>query len=135
MNTGHDGSMTTIHANTSEEVIKRLEVLVLMAVDLPVASIHRQISSAINVIVQITRFADGKRRVSQISEITGYDMERAEVIIHDIFNLRGGDHLQPTGYLPTFIEPLMRKNLLQLEFLYGKTEGPLAVHTQPVPGD
>jgi pilus assembly protein CpaF len=135
MNTGHDGSMTTIHANTSEEVIKRLEVLVLMAVDLPVASIHRQISSAINVIVQITRFADGKRRVSQISEITGYDMERAEVIIHDIFNLRGGDHLQPTGYLPTFIEPLMRKNLLQLEFLYGKTDGPLAVHTQPVPGE
>ena len=135
MNTGHDGSMTTIHANTSEEVIKRLEVLVLMAVDLPVASIHRQISSAINVIVQITRFADGKRRVSQISEITGYDMERAEVIIHDIFNLRGGDLLQPTGYLPTFIEPLMRKNLLQLEFLYGKTEGPLAVHTQPVPGE
>ena len=60
MNTGHDGSMTTIHANTSEEVIKRLEVLVLMAVDLPVASIHRQISSAINLIVQLTRNARWK---------------------------------------------------------------------------
>ncbi|MGE5192821.1 MAG: ATPase, T2SS/T4P/T4SS family, partial [Deltaproteobacteria bacterium] len=59
MNTGHDGSMTTVHANSSEEVIKRLEVLVLMAVDLPVVSIHRQIASAIDVIVQITRLPGG----------------------------------------------------------------------------
>ena len=71
MNTGHDGSMTTVHANSSEEVIKRLEVLVLMAVDLPVISIHRQIASAINVIVQITRQPGGKRVVTQVSEVSG----------------------------------------------------------------
>ena len=124
MNTGHDGSMTTVHANSSEEVIKRLEVLVLMAAPLPVVSIHRQIASAINLVVQITRLPGGKRRVTQISEIAGYDQDRAELVIHDIYNYRDGQMLRPTGYLPTFVESLMAKNLLQLEFLYGKTEAP-----------
>jgi hypothetical protein len=131
MNTGHDGSMTTVHANSSEEVVKRLEVLVLMAVDLPVQSIHRQIASAVNVIVQITRFPDGRRLVSQISEVVGYDPDLAQPVVHDIFNLRDGRALHPTGYLPTFVEPLIGKNLLQLEFLYGKSEGPLAVKSTP----
>jgi pilus assembly protein CpaF len=131
MNTGHDGSMTTVHANSSEEVIKRLEVLVLMAVDLPVQSIHRQIASAVNVIVQITRFPDGRRLVSQISEVVGYDPVLGQPVVHDIFNLREGRALHPTGYLPTFVEELIGKNLLQLEFLYGKSEGPLAVKTTP----
>jgi pilus assembly protein CpaF len=131
MNTGHDGSMTTVHANSSEEVVKRLEVLVLMAVDLPVQSIHRQIASAVNVIVQITRFPDGRRLVSQISEVVGYDPDLAQPVVHDIFNLRDGRALHPTGYLPTFVEPLIGKKLLQLEFLYGKSEGPLAVKSTP----
>ncbi len=119
MNTGHDGSMTTVHANTSEEVVKRLEVLVLMAVDLPVVSIHRQIASAINVIVQITRMPGGKRRVTQVSEVAGIDPETKQLIIRDIYNYRDGELLHPTGYLPTFVESLVAKNLLQLEFLYG----------------
>lgn len=122
MNTGHDGSMTTVHANTSEEVVKRLEVLVLMAVDLPVVSIHRQIASAINVIVQITRMPGGKRKVTQVSEVAGIDPETKQLIIRDIYNYRGGDMLHPTGYLPTFVESLVAKNLLQLEFLYGGGE-------------
>ena len=63
MNTGHDGSLTTVHANSAEEVLQRLEVLVLMAVDLPVPAIHRQIESAIDVIVQISRMSGGKRAV------------------------------------------------------------------------
>ena len=123
MNTGHDGSMTTVHANTSEEVIKRLEVLVLMAVELPVASIHRQIASALNVIVQITRLPGGRRAVTQISELAGLDPDTHELIIHDIYNMRDGETLRPTGYLPTFVESLIHKKLLQLEFLYGRQPG------------
>ncbi len=119
MNTGHDGSMTTVHANSSEEVIKRLEVLVLMAVDLPVVSIHRQISSAIDVIVQITRMPGGKRVVTQVSEVAGIDPETKQLIITDIYNYRDGKTLHPTGYLPSFVESLIAKNLLELRFLYG----------------
>ncbi len=122
MNTGHDGSMTTVHANSSDEVIKRLEVLVLMAVELPVVSIHRQISSALDVIVQISRMPGGKRVVTQISEIAGYDADRQQLVIHDIFNDRAGRGLAPTGYLPTFIDSLMQKDLLKLEFLYGRDD-------------
>lgn len=121
MNTGHDGSMTTVHANSSEEVIKRLEVLVLMAVDLPVVSIHRQIASAIDIIVQITRQPGGKRMMTQISEVSGIDPETNQLIITDIYNYRDGIVLAPTGYLPSFIDSLIAKNLLQLEFLYGNS--------------
>ncbi len=119
MNTGHDGSMTTVHANSPEDVIKRLEVLVLMAVDLPVVSIHRQIASAIDVVVQIVRLPGGQRRVSQISEMAGYDADVGSLIVRDIYNFRDGTVLHPTGYLPTFVESLIAKNLLKLEFLYG----------------
>ncbi|MBI5757186.1 MAG: Flp pilus assembly complex ATPase component TadA [Planctomycetales bacterium] len=122
MNTGHDGSMTTVHANSSEEVIKRLEVLVLMAVDLPVISVHRQIASAIDVIVQITRMPGGPRKVTQISEVTGIDPESKQLTITDIYNYRNGEMLLPTGYMPSFIDSLIEKKLLQLEFLYGKDE-------------
>ncbi|MDP1798657.1 MAG: ATPase, T2SS/T4P/T4SS family, partial [Planctomycetaceae bacterium] len=119
MNTGHDGSMTTVHANSPEDVIKRLEVLVLMAVDLPVVSIHRQIASAIDVVVQIVRLPGGQRRISQISEMAGYDADIGSLIVRDIYNFRDGHVLHPTGYLPTFVESLIAKNLLKLEFLYG----------------
>ncbi len=122
MNTGHDGSMTTVHANSSEEVIKRLEVLVLMAVDLPVVSIHRQIASAIDVIVQITRMPGGKRVVTQVSEVAGIDPETQQLIIIDIYNYRDGKALHPTGYLPTFVESLIQKKLLELKFLYGRED-------------
>ena len=121
MNTGHDGSMTTVHANSTEDVIKRLEVLVLMAVDLPVVSIHRQIASAIDVIVQIARLPGGKRGVTQISELAGYDSDRNQLNILDIFNYRDGANLLPTGYMPSFIDSLIERDLLKLEFLYGET--------------
>ncbi|MEK6259404.1 MAG: ATPase, T2SS/T4P/T4SS family [Planctomycetota bacterium] len=119
MNTGHDGSMTTVHANSTDDVIKRLEVLVLMALDLPIVSIHRQIASAIDIVVQITRLPGGKRKVSQISEIAGYDADRGQLVTRDIYSFRDGEVLHPTGYLPTFVDSLIAKNLLKLEFLYG----------------
>ena len=86
MNTGHDGSMTTVHANSAREVIERLEVLVLMAADLPMTSIHRQLASAIDLIVHISRLPDGARAVTQISEVVRYDPEDKQIVILDIFN-------------------------------------------------
>ena len=121
MNTGHDGSMTTLHANSSEETIKRLEVLVLSAVELPVVAIHRQIASAINVIVQITRLPGGQRIVTQISEIVRYDERQSKIIIHDIFTRRPGEDLVATGYLPTFMETLLERGMLDLNFLRSGT--------------
>ncbi len=135
MNTGHDGSMTTVHANSSEEVIKRLEVLVLMAVDLPVVSIHRQIASAIDVIVQITRMPGGKRLVTQVSEVSGIDPDTQQLIITDIYNYRDGKILHPTGYLPTFVESLILKKLLELKFLYGREDDAVPANGQKSPGE
>ncbi len=122
MNTGHDGSMTTIHANSTADVLKRLEVLVLMAVDLPVTSIQHQIAAAIDVVVQIDRKPGGRRVVTQISEVAGYDPIREDLTVIDIFNHRDGESLKPTGYLPTFIDELIERDLLRLEFLYGQWE-------------
>ncbi|NMC20915.1 MAG: Flp pilus assembly complex ATPase component TadA [Thermogutta sp.] len=131
MNTGHDGSLTTVHANNAREVIERLEVLILMAADLPIYSIHRQIASAVDLIVHISRLPGGRRAVTEIAEVVGVDPETKDVIIHDIFNFRNGRSLMPTGYLPTFVESLVAKELLDLEFLYeqaGEPEKHTAAH-------
>jgi Flp pilus assembly CpaF family ATPase len=122
MNTGHDGSMTTVHANSAREVIERLEVLVLMAADLPVASIHRQLSSALDAIVHISRMPGGARKITQIAEVVRYDPDEKTIVLNDIFNFRNGETLLPTGYLPSFIDSLVEKELLELEFLYGRSE-------------
>lgn len=128
MNTGHAGSMTTVHANSATEVVERLEVLMLMGADLPITSIHRQIASAIDLVVHISRLPGGRRVVTQVSEIVRYDPDDKVIIINDIFNYRDGRSLRPTGYLPTFIDSLVAKQLLELEFLYGEgtaeLEGP-----------
>ncbi|HRF00302.1 MAG TPA: ATPase, T2SS/T4P/T4SS family [Pirellulaceae bacterium] len=118
MNTGHDGSMTTVHANSSEEVLQRLELLMLMGADLPITSIHRQIASAIDVIVHIDRMVDGRRVIGQVSEVTGLHPETGHVMLAHLFDRRDGRSLQPTGRLPTFIDELIAKGLLELEFLY-----------------
>src|SRR6184192_1386924 len=84
MNTGHDGSMTSIHANKPRDVLARIETLVLMAgFDLPVRAIRAQITSAINVIVHLERLRDGTRKVMQISEVTG--MEEDVITMQDVF--------------------------------------------------
>ena len=118
MNTGHDGSMTTLHANSAGEVLERLEVLILMAADLPVISIHRQVCSAIDLIVHIDRLPTGQRLVTQISELTGIDPDSNRTNVTDIYNLRDGAGLRPTGYLPSFIGHLIEKDLLDLDFLH-----------------
>jgi pilus assembly protein CpaF len=84
MNTGHDGSLTTVHANSPRECLQRLEVMVLMAgFELPVKAIRQQVASAINVLIQVTRLTDGSRKISKISEIVG--MEGEQIQIQDLF--------------------------------------------------
>ncbi len=84
MNTGHDGSLTTIHANSPRDALYRLDTMVAMAnLNIPERAVRQQIASAINLIVQVTRFTDGARRVSAISEVTG--MEQDVITMQDIF--------------------------------------------------
>lgn len=110
MNTGHDGSLTTIHANTPRDVISRLETLVLMAgIDFPIKVVREQISSAIDLIVQQSRLRDGARKIVQITEVQG--MEGDIVVLQDIFRFieKGLDaneevigEMLPTGIRPRF---------------------------------
>lgn len=114
MNTGHDGSLTTAHANSPRDMLSRLETMVLMAgMDLPVAAIREQIAAAVQIIVQQTRFPCGTRKVTSITEITG--MERGVIQMQEIFKfqrqgfyengkIRG--HFMPCGAVPTFYEEL-----------------------------
>ncbi|HET6420655.1 MAG TPA: CpaF family protein [Geobacteraceae bacterium] len=112
MNTGHDGSLSTIHANTSRDAMARLETMVLMAgMDLPERAIREQVSSALNIIVQLVRFSDGTRKVVKLSEITG--MEGNTIVMHDVFvyDQKGVDkdgrvigEYRATGVRPLFAE-------------------------------
>ena len=87
MNTGHDGSLTTAHANSPRDCLARLEVMTLMAgLDLPVTAIREQVSSAIDIIVQQTRFSCGSRRVTHITEVSG--MESGVILLQDVFVFR-----------------------------------------------
>ena len=119
MNTGHDGSLTTIHANSPRDALARLETLVLMAgFDLPLRAIREQIASAISIIVQINREKDGSRKVVCVSEIT--KMEGDIITMQDLFTFRQDGwsedgrllgHFEPTGAIPTFLEDIQRANL------------------------
>jgi pilus assembly protein CpaF len=84
MNTGHDGGMTTIHANTPRDALYRLDTMVAMTnLNIPERAVRQQVASAINLIIQVSRLADGSRRVTQVSEITG--MEGDVISMHDVF--------------------------------------------------
>jgi pilus assembly protein CpaF len=114
MNTGHDGSLTTAHANSPRDALSRLEVMVLMAgMDLPVSAIREQIASAVNIIVQQTRYACGSRKISKITEVTG--IEGNTIQLQDIYEYRqrgfneqgkvSGEFVA-TGFVPSFYESL-----------------------------
>jgi pilus assembly protein CpaF len=90
MNTGHDGSLTTIHANSPRDALSRLETLVLMAgMDLPLKIVRQQISSAVDVIVQMSRLRDGTRKITAITEVAG--MEGDVVVLSEIFKYNQTD--------------------------------------------
>jgi pilus assembly protein CpaF len=122
MNTGHDGSLTTIHANNPADTLMRLETMVLMAVEMPVRAIREQMVAALDIIVQIARLPDGRRRVTHVSEIVGIDPDTERIITEDIFHLpmvRGhsGDdvHLRHTGYIPVFADELIDNDFLDVK--------------------
>jgi pilus assembly protein CpaF len=117
MNTGHDGSLTTVHANSPRDAVARLETLCLMAgMDLPVLVIRQQIAAAINLFVQQARLKDGSRKIVQVTEVQG--MEGANITLQDIFVYRtpgqtgqgyshaGGGSLEPSGFRPNFEDQL-----------------------------
>jgi len=128
MNTGHEGSMTTIHANTPRDAISRLESMVAMGnMNLPEKSVRQQISSAISIVVQATRMSDGSRKVTSISEITG--MEENVISMQEIFTFNkkgiGPDGkvigaFQPTRIRPKFLERLRVSGIMLPPSLFEK---------------
>lgn len=120
MNTGHGGSMGTVHANTPSETLVRLETLAMMSeVEVPNAAIKAQVGSAINIIISTARLYDGSRRTSHISEVLGVD-ELGRYITKDIYRFvqkgrtKEGDiigSIKPTGYVPSFYDEIERNNI------------------------
>jgi len=115
MNTGHDGSLTTIHANTPQDTMNRLETLVLMAgAELPSRAIREQIASAIDIVVQQSRMRDGTRKITNITEVTGIESERVKLQDIFVFKQTGVDgegrvmgEFTATGIVPQCMEHLM----------------------------
>lgn len=119
MNTGHDGSLTTLHANTPRDGLARLETMVMMAgMELPIKAIREQIASAVHMIIQQTRFSDGSRKVSYITEVSG--MEVDIVTLQDIFYFKQEGFTEDgkvrgryvaTGFVPRFYDELQRRGI------------------------
>jgi pilus assembly protein CpaF len=119
MNTGHDGSLTTLHANSPRDALARLETMVLMSgMDLPLRAIREQIASAVNLIIQQQRYADGTRRISAISEVRG--MEGDAIALEDVFRFEqeGFDpdgrvvgRFVATGIVPAFYQDLQQRGV------------------------
>lgn len=118
MNTGHDGSLTTLHANSPRDALSRLETMVMYSgIDLPERNIKNQIASAINIIIQVSRLQDGSRKVTKVSEIAG--MEEGTITMQDIFVWEQtgtgaktvmGMHVS-TGVRPKFIEKIKARGI------------------------
>jgi pilus assembly protein CpaF len=130
MNTGHDGSLTTGHANTPRDMLSRLETMVLMAgMDLPVRAIREQISSAVDVIVQQSRMRDGSRKVTHITEVQG--MEGEKITLQDVFlfeqesfeNGKVNGSVRPTGVRPKFMPKIEESGISLPPSIFGLTAG------------
>ena len=116
---GHDGSLTTVHANSPRDVISRLETMVLMSgMELPSRAIREQIQSAVDIIIHESRMSDGSRKVTAITEVTG--MEGNQIVMQDIFAFvqTGVDAdgkivgaMKPTGAVPTWIEEAKHRGI------------------------
>jgi pilus assembly protein CpaF len=127
MNTGHDGSLTTAHANSPRDMLARLEVMVLMAgMDLPVTAIREQVASAVDIIVQQTRFACGTRKITNIVEVTG--VESGKIQLQEVFSFvqtgldaqgKTKGYFTGRGFVPVFYEELARMGIpLDLNIFY-----------------
>ena len=126
MNTGHDGSMTTLHANSPRDALHRMETMVLMAgMDLPVRAIREQIAAAINVIIQLERLQDGSRRIVQVSEVTGLSNDiiaMSDLFVFQRTGLQDGKvigRMVPTGIRPRFMDRLQQLNITLPPAVFG----------------
>jgi len=134
MNTGHDGSLTTLHSNSPRDALSRLETMIAMAsLDLPEKAMRQQVASAIQVVIQVTRLGDGTRKVTNISEITG--MEGDVITMQDIFVFdrqgvgEGGavlGHFKATGIRPKFADRLKAYGVDLAAMLFSNLEPPRA---------
>ena len=120
MNTGHDGSMTTGHANSPEDMMLRLETMVLTGTEMPISAIRDQINSAVDIVVQLTRFSNGARRITEISEVVGIDEVKGTIIVEDIFKYIESDEedsekFRHTGYVPNFIQNLIESGTVSID--------------------
>ncbi|MEI6787889.1 MAG: ATPase, T2SS/T4P/T4SS family [bacterium] len=119
MNTGHDGSLTTVHANTPRDVISRMETLVLMSgMDLPIRAIREQITAAVDLIIHEARLSDGSRRVVNVTEVVGSEGERTTMQDIFVFEQKGLNaegkvigRFTPTGAIPTFLDDLRARGV------------------------
>ena len=127
MNTGHDGSMTTVHSNSPRDTLRRVETMVLMAgMELPLKAIREQVASSIELIVHLDRIKDGSRRVVKVSEVQG--MESDTIVMQDmfVFHYQGFEkgivkgELKPTGLRPQFMEKLTSANVELPESIFDK---------------
>ena len=132
MNTGHDGSMTTVHANSARDALTRVEQMIGMAgLDIPARSIRQQIAAAVNVVIQVERMDDGRRRVVSISEVVG--MEEDVITMNEIFRFRRKGktpdgqivgEFEATGLRPRYLEQMKARGF----------ETPLALVPAPATG-
>jgi pilus assembly protein CpaF len=139
MNTGHDGSLTTLHANTPRDALSRLETMISMAnLELPERAMRQQIASAINVVIQVSRLSDGSRKLMQVSEIVG--MEGEVITMQDIFVYERegiGAHdkvlgrFRATGIRPRFSDRLKSYGIDLSSLLFSNLEGPEAARGGP----
>jgi len=130
MNTGHDGSMTTLHANSTHDVLVRLDSLILMSgMELPIKAIREMISSAIDIIVHTARLSDGSRKIVQITEVAGM-LDEIHINLKDIFIFKqtGLDnqgnvigYFTATGYIPTFFEDIKTRGIYLSEDIFKPT--------------
>ena len=125
MNTGHDGSMTTIHSNSPRDSLRRIETMVLMAgMDLPLRAIREQVASAIDLIIHMERLRDGTRKIVQVSEVQG--MEGESIVMQDLFlfeqtgiqNGRVLGDLKSTGLRPKFSEKFEVNNIVLPSYIF-----------------
>jgi pilus assembly protein CpaF len=127
MNTGHDGSMTTIHANSTHDVLMRMDSMILMSgIELPIRAIREMIASAVDIIIHTTRLSDGTRKVVQVTEIAGMKDE-LHIELRDIFSFvqTGIDsqgqvlgNFKATGYVPSFIEDIKIRGIILPENIF-----------------
>ncbi|MCK9603373.1 MAG: Flp pilus assembly complex ATPase component TadA [Candidatus Omnitrophica bacterium] len=127
MNTGHDGSMTTVHANSTRDVFSRLDSMILMSgVELPIRAIREMIASALDMVVHTARLSDGTRKVLQVTEVAGMQDE-LHINLRDVFIFKQtgidsqgnvlGD-FQPTGYVPSFVEDIKMRGITLPEGIF-----------------